>query len=788
MYGLKNYFHLLFNRFLHLGVEGLDPEVAGKLRAAQFDAVRRYTPSMMAANIGNAAAIVFAFWQSTQLQFILAWAACITVVASTTLLSWFRSRKVPSRSYASINAVKRAAQYAFLFGFIWGLLPAFSYGDADAGQRMILVGLIAGMICGSSFALATIPLAAITFSSTISIACVIVLIFNPSVYTALVSAMTIAYLAIVIRSTFSLHDVLKSHILSKITMEDQRDVIGLLLNDFEENATDWLWVVNQNMCLRHVSARFSTFSGLEESSLVGIDVARLPMMQKRSRLTGEERKNLLTLRSAMRQQKAFRDIEIPTILHGQNHVWSLTAKPVFRTNGDFDGYRGVCRDVTAARQASREIETLAKFDALTGLPNRVLFSSELGEALSRLERRNEKFAVLLLDLDHFKFVNDTQGHPVGDALLQEVAKRLTSLIRDIDTVARLGGDEFVVIFSALDQPQQAARLAERIAHEISKPYDLASGEVRIGVSIGIAYAPVDGNDVDTLMRHADLALYRAKNDGRGGYHFFEPSLDAAARRRHMLEADLRKALESRSLELYYQPLVDPTTRYPRSFEALMRWNHPTLGLLGPSEFITLAEEVGLIQSLGAWALSEACMEALTWPDDIRVSVNLSAVQFASPALFLEVRGALEKSGLKPDRLELEITESLLLDATESVHAMLGALKALGVRIALDDFGTGYSSLSYLRKYKFDKIKIDRFFVEGIEREPENLAIIDAMIRLGNDLKMALTIEGVETEDQFQTLLGRGCSEIQGFLISKPMPADHVSDYLKTSRKNQQKAA
>jgi diguanylate cyclase (GGDEF)-like protein/PAS domain S-box-containing protein len=675
-----------------------------------------------------------------------------------------------------------------LLGSLWGILPAATYADATDGQRMILVGMIAGMICGSSFALATVPPAAITFSSMITMGAAYSLISSPSLETILISAMTIVYLFVVVKSTVSLCNMLRSRILAQITSDDQRDVIGLLLNDFEENATDWLWEVDRNMCLKHVSQRFFAFSGYSEASLIGETLAAMPFMPPRSSLTSDERHNYLNLKEAVKNQKSFRDIEIAVIIKDAKHVWSLTAKPIFGAKGQLEGYRGVCRDVTAVREASREIETLAKYDLLTGLPNRMLFKSDLGEALSRMNRRDEAFAVLLLDLDHFKHVNDTQGHPVGDALLQEVANRLAMMMRDIDTVARLGGDEFAIILSSIDQPQKAGLLADRISKEISQPYQLSSGEVRIGVSIGIAYAPLDGNDSDTLIRHADLALYRAKNDGRGGYHFFEPALDAASRRRHMLETDLRKALETNSLELYFQPLVDPKTRDTRAFEALMRWNHPSLGLLGPSEFIMLAEEVGLIQSLGAWALKRACDEALNWPEHIRVAVNLSAVQFASPALFLEVRDALEKSGLRPDRLELEITESLLLDATDSVQAMLNALKALGVRIALDDFGIGYSSLSYLKKYKFDKIKVDRFFVEGIEDSKESLAIIASMIRLGQELGIDLTVEGIETESQFQILSDLGCNEIQGYLISRPMPVANIPLYFENHDRKKSAAA
>ncbi len=373
-------------------------------------------------------------------------------------------------------------------------------------------------------------------------------------------------------------------------------------------------------------------------------------------------------------------------------------------------YEGTLTDITARREAEAGMERLAKYDTMTGLANRVLFRMHLEQALEQMHRMDESFAVLLLDLDHFKAINDTRGHPVGDELLKQVAERLTEHMREFDTVARLGGDEFAIILSAVESPREAANLADRIGEDLRRPFALQGGEAVIGVSIGITWAPQDGTDADTLIRHADLALYRVKGEGRGGYQFFEAEMDAAARRRHMLEGELRGAIARGELELFFQPVVDTATLAVRSFEALMRWRHPSLGMLSPMEFIPLAEEVGLIQPLGAWALRKACETALSWPEEISVAVNLSAAQFRTPGLFASVKRTLDETGLAPGRLELEITETLLIDSSIPVAETLNALRALGVRIALDDFGTGYSSLSYLRRFPFDKLKIDRSFV------------------------------------------------------------------------------
>jgi diguanylate cyclase (GGDEF)-like protein len=444
--------------------------------------------------------------------------------------------------------------------------------------------------------------------------------------------------------------------------------------------------------------------------------------------------------------------------------------------GRFVGFRGVGRDLTEELQTKAKNAYLARYDTLTELPNRLLFRSDLEQALARLSRNGQQFAVLLLDLDHFKIINDTQGHPEGDLLLQLVAKRLLLAVRDVDTVARLGGDEFAVILTGIEKPHEAARFAERLGQDLSKPFRLTASEAVIGVSIGIAIAGLDSDDADTLLRHADLALYRAKSDGRNMFHFFEQEMDAAARLRHRLESDLRKSITNNELELYFQPLVNIETKAVIAFEALIRWNHPTLGHLNPVDFIPLAEEVGLIQTIGAWVVREACTKALLWPAHIRVAVNLSPVQFRSMGLFTQVQTVLQETGLAPDRLELEVTESLLLDASPQVEAILIALRQLGVRIALDDFGTGYSSLSYLQKFKFDKIKIDRSFVNDIETEPSCQAIMDCLIRLAKDLQMSLVVEGVETEAQLNSLKERGCVEIQGFLIARPGNAASIERF------------
>ena len=434
-------------------------------------------------------------------------------------------------------------------------------------------------------------------------------------------------------------------------------------------------------------------------------------------------------------------------------------------------------DITARRQAEEQIAHMAHYDALTDLPNRVLFREHLVKALESAERA--KLAVLCIDLDRFKAVNDTLGHPIGDALLRAVGGRLQASARPTDLVARLGGDEFAIVQAGTEQPFGATALATRLIAEIAKPFDLDGHQVMIDASVGISIAPNDGSDPDRLLKNADMALYRAKSDGRDSYRFFELDMDARMQLRRKMEIDLRRALTRGEFEVYYQPIITLKTEKISGFEALLRWHHPERGIVPPMEFIPVAEEIGLIGQIGAWVLKTACLEAAAWPDDIHIAVNLSPAQFKHRAVVLDVIAALGASGLPAHRLEVEITETVLLQDTESTVGILDELHNLGVRISMDDFGTGYSSLAYLQKFSFDKIKIDRSFVKNLSERPQSIAIIRAVTAMSISLGMKTTAEGVETEKELQTLKEEGCTEVQGYLFSKPVPAAQAAELLRT---------
>lgn len=759
-----------WEQFLSLGQPGSSSAIAGRVRAAQIEAVRRYTPWMMAANIANAAALTLAFYDSPKLTSLLIWAGCVSALACYALWGWWRRRGRPRPRSASLRGIRRTVVHTGVLGTAWGLLPALFYAGSTTEQQLVIAAVTAGMLCGSGFALATIPAAALTFGGMLAIGSSIALWSAPGLETFVVSILNFIYIAVILYSSLGLAAMLRGRFEAQILSDEQRDLIGLLLNDFEEHGSDWLWVVDRQGRITHASSRLIEMLGVREEDLIGRNAVEAMGLTDAGTRSADDAGAIRAMLSLVADRQPLSNLELPVLIAGRPRILALTARPVFLDDGAFDGYRGVGRDVTDEVEARREIDYLARFDPLTGLANRTTLNGELAGALKRLNHPGEAFALLLIDLDHFKLVNETQGHLVGDDLLKQVAARLVEVIGDDGLVARISADEFGIVLHAVARPEEAAAVAQTILDALDPPFDLPNGEVTIGASIGIVCAPGEAEDVATLVRYADLALHSAKNEGRGRFGIFAPEMDAAARRRHRLEADLRQALEYGGLSLHFQALVDARSESVVAFEALVRWPHPDLGHISPGEFIPLAEEMGLITHLGGWVLREACRHAVAWPAGVRVAVNLSPIQFRSPSLFHDVKSALDNSGLRPERLELEVTESLLLDANGAVRATLEAFRSLRVRIALDDFGTGYSALSYLREHHFDKLKIDRSFVQNIETERESAAVVRAIVAMARELGIRVCVEGVETTGQFATVRDIGCDEIQGYLVARPSPA------------------
>lgn len=765
---------IMIDRFLRLGEDDQTAEEADRIRAIRLSVLSASTPWMMAANLCNATLTIFVFHGSPAAPAVYLICGLLLAVVFYTSLSWWRNRKRGPRERASLRGTILTVIYAAILSSLWAALDIVAYSTANETQRMVLIALTVGMAGGGGFALATIPPASIVFCGTVAIGAAIALSRDPSIVGAYLFALYIVFAAIIVRSSLAVCKSLTERVRAKIAADEQRAVIGLLLNDFEENASDWLWGVDKDLNLERASARFYDTLQVPENMILGQPLLNIMPFSSVS-LEGHDCRENFT--NCLMSRQSFRDQDICVELGGELAIWSLTAKAIYDPEGNFMGYRGVGRDVTANRESRLRIEHMARHDPLTEVGNRVLLSEDFERAVSRYERFGDAFSVLLLDLDRFKQVNDNFGHTTGDELLRAVASILSQLRGDTDTLARVGGDEFAILHVCGDDPQSAAILASRIIDKFAEPIDLRCASVHIGVSIGIACAPIDGTEPDQLMRNADLALYRAKTEGRNRYRFFDTSLDAAARRRNLIEQELALAIAEESLTVCFQPLVSAETRQVVCAEALLRWNHPKLGPISPAEFIPIAEDVGQITALGSWVLREACRHAAKWPENVRVAVNLSSRQFLSPGLLPLIETALTENRLPAHRLELEVTESLLMETTIGIEQTLETISRLGVRIALDDFGTGFSSLSYLRRFHFDKLKIDQSFISDLETNADSRAIVDAVIRLAGDLRMSIAAEGVETKEQLERLRQMGCGEIQGFLTGRPMPVEAFQQHL-----------
>jgi diguanylate cyclase (GGDEF)-like protein/PAS domain S-box-containing protein len=545
-----------------------------------------------------------------------------------------------------------------------------------------------------------------------------------------------------------------------------------ILADYEDTGQGWFWETDRRGLLSYVSGPVAEALGRDPKKIIGQPLVQLFDLEQCGNL-GER-----TLMFHLSARSSFKELTLRAATDGEDRWWAVSGRPIYDIDDNFLGFRGSGTEVTERKRSEDEATRLANFDSLTGLANRLQISKSLEKILNNHAEADRSCAIFLLDLDRFKHVNDTMGHPAGDALLKQVAKRLQRTVGAEGEVGRLGGDEFKVIIRGKPDREQLADLAAKIIHSLSQPYGIEGQRVVIGASVGIAIAPEDGTKTNKLVRNADLALYAAKDGGRGRYHFFASDLHAEAEARAQMEEDLRDAIAKGELQLHYQPIVSTTEERITGFEALMRWKHPAKGWIPPERFIKIAEDTGLIVELGEWALHRACLDLANMPGRVRVAVNVSPLQFCNPKLPSIVADSIAKAKIFPDQLELEITESVFLSDDEGSDRMFKALKAIGVRFALDDFGTGYSSLGYLKTAPFDKIKIDQSFVRGATQAgSRNGAIIASITNLADALGMETTAEGVETLDELELVRMHGCSHVQGFIYERPLDAAEAAQRL-----------
>ncbi|QDH36255.1 EAL domain-containing protein [Porphyrobacter sp. YT40] len=658
-----------------------------------------------------------------------------------------------------LNAV--AAAVCWLVALI--LFPWLADG---AQQTTMLLVVLVLMMC-STFVFSTAPLSVVIYNAIMGLGASASLATQGAWHAACATILfTIASLVgiIQVRTIF-----LKVRI-AEATVSEKEEVVSLLLREFEENEADWLWEIDPARRLRAVSPRFAFALGRSQEDTEGKPL--LEMIAGRGWDTGQFPPSLHDLAERLKNRENFSNMLVQVSIHGAERWWELSGTPMRDEQGRFTGFRGVGSDVTEQRNSSEKIAYLARFDTLTQLPNRLQLTEALGEALAYASQWRTRCALLMVDLDRFKSVNDSLGHMTGDKLLAQVSARLQSLMGENELCGRLGGDEFAIVVRDASAPGSIGQLAKRVIERLSEPYLVDHHTLYVGASVGSAEGPRDGNSVEELMRNADLALYRAKDDGGGEHCRFEPALHASAEERRQLEVALRKALGRNEMVLHYQPVVDAHSESVVSFEALVRWNSAEHGFVSPGKFIPLAEDTRLIVPIGQWVMRRACEEARYWPDHVKVNVNVSPEQLLEPGFHGEVLEALAATGLKPERLEIEVTESIFLRDASVARNALEQVMALGCSVALDDFGTGYSSLGYLRKLRFSTIKVDRTFVQGAAQgSAESLAIINAVVAMAKSLKMTTTAEGVETVEESELIRNLGCDKIQGYYFGRPMTAE-----------------
>jgi diguanylate cyclase (GGDEF)-like protein len=669
--------------------------------------------------------------------------------------------------WASHLVVRAVCAYIGITGVLWvlfGFAVASSSGGINNDIAIAIVG--ASLAAAAIVAVNSPPVAFVNACVAILTA---VLVANSPLWAARTVGVALVLLTY---SVAGARRILATGRKRQRLDEEARKAVHFVA-EFENTGRGWFWETNAEGTLSYVSQQLADDFQCQPAALLGRQFTDLLSVDKdREGSLGEESK---TLGFHLSARFPFSDVVVRPASEQDVH-WSLSGNPVFDERGRFLGFRGIGTDLTEQRRSEQEITRLARFDSLTGLPNRALMRQTLDEALRNAARRQKGCALFLIDLDRFKNVNDTLGHPIGDALLREVAERLKSVLGDHGQVGRLGGDEFKAVLPGVVDIGLLESLARTLIDHVSRPYSIEGHRVTIGASLGIAIGDPGRACADSLIRNADLALYAAKGGGRGQHRFYEASMHSEASDRQVLENDLRQAIERDELWVAYQPIVRAASEEISGFEALVRWNHPVRGSISPDKFIPIAEECGLIRKIGTWVLTTALTEAARWPEHVRVAVNLSPIQFNDPGVVEIVATVIQESGIRAEQVELEITEGVFLSEGASTDETFAKLKGLGVRLALDDFGTGYSSLGYLKKAPFDKIKIDQSFVRGAASSTNrNSAIIRAIVTLAETLGMDTTAEGVETHDDLNLIRELGCSQVQGYIFGRPMPAEDARE-------------
>jgi diguanylate cyclase (GGDEF)-like protein/PAS domain S-box-containing protein len=756
-----------------------DAALAQQHRSRQFHALVLQLPISAFGSSFTAAILTARFWHHGHHALLTAWFVAIAVLAASDLLMSWRRRAVGREMPVSDFCLRMVVARLGLGALLIALMAARMFALADPNDRPIVGAVTAAVLATGGWRFAYVPQAAIAWIVALSSGAgigVIALVGATQIPLALLLAGFGIMLIFMVMMTSRL---VLAGLISEAEVERQKSLLGLLLDDFEDGARDWLWEVDRAGNFRRSSVRMANAVGQVADDVLGKSVIEM-LFTPLGEPSAADAALLRHLAVCLKRREPFRDVVVPGRPDGEKVWLSITAKPLFLPTGEFDGWRGVGSDITAVRQRELDMVRLANIDPLTGLSNRHQFNEQLKKRFEATSGAATACTLFLIDLDNFKAVNDSLGHDAGDRLLQGIARRLTDRLPPQHLLARLGGDEFaVVVLTRLDR-HAAEELGCLIQAAIADEVVLEGQRMHMPSSVGVAFAPADANTADDLLKASDMALYAAKAAGRRTIRFFDPTMDIAARHRLSVVNDLDDGLQRGEFDLHYQPQVDLATGELVGFEALVRWNHPTRGLIAPADFVPIAEDSGLIVPLGTWVIAKACADAIAWPEAFSVAVNVSAKQLSDGNLVHIVEAALRRSGLPGSRLEIEITESSLITDNGETLALLHSLRELGVRISLDDFGTGYSSLSYLRRFPLDRLKIDRSFVNalaGDQQSAENTAVVTAIIQLANVLGFDTIAEGIETEAQHRVLREIGCVYGQGYLIAKPLDPAAMAAYL-----------
>ncbi len=766
-----------------LGLKDPGGDDWARVRGAQVNIITALAMARLAISIMAGCVIVATLGATAEPILLLGWFSAVVIVSGLLAFPNLRQRH-SSMVTASMFELHRESVSLMAAGLCWTILPLV-LGVNSGRDQVLTVWTVATALMGiATFALSAVPLATSGF---------LVIVGGGLAWMMhrlgmdLIAATAMAYTVALIAACVVNGRTLVLHKFNELALQEKSEVVSLLLREYEDSGGDWMWQTDASRCLSHVSPRFAVALGVEPQVLEAKPL--LQILAGDAWQAGNFSAGLRELADRMKNRESFSDLVLPVQIGEQTRWWELSASPRFDEHGVYLGFRGVGSDVTDARRSADKINRMARYDTLTGLPNRLLINETLGEAMVEADRWRGRCGFMMIDLDRFKAVNDTLGHPIGDRLLTRVSERLKAIMSDNELCGRLGGDEFAVVVKDASDPAKLARLAQTIIDEISKPYEVDQHTIYIGASVGTATGPRDGRTVEMLIRSADLALYRSKDRGGSAHHAYEPQLHTHAEERRVIEIALRKALERNEFQVHYQPVVHAQTGTVESFEALLRWHNADLGHVSPAKFVPIAEEARLIGAIGEWVLRTACEEAAKWPTTVRVAVNVSAEQLHDQHFVTTVVSALSHAGLPPHRLELEVTESVFMNEGTKAIAVLDQILALGVRLALDDFGTGYSSLGYLSRTKFSTIKVDRSFVQSAAKNaPASLAIIRAVVALADSLGMSTTAEGVETDEECKMINSLGCRKIQGYLFGRPMPAEEARRIMASGNLTQSVAA